>query len=100
MRYLIEDCSQLLQGQNPQGVGRDGDDAFRALFRGEAGSVLERLVRERCEMEAILVSVGEPSPAGHGQHGIVPLHADAEELDRLGTEISRAGVGEITRHRV
>ena len=51
-------------------------------------------------MESILVSVREPSSTGHGQHGVVALHPDAEELDRLRSQITGPSVGQIARHGV
>ena len=93
MRDLIEDRSQLFQRQNSERVGRDGDDAFGTLLGGEAGSVFQRLVRQRREMESILIRVREPGSAGHGQNGIVALHPNAEKLDRFGTQVSSASVG-------
>ena len=100
MSDLIEDGAQLFQRENPKRVGGDGDDAFGTLFRRETGSVLERLVGKRSEMEPVLVRVGKPSAARHSQHRVVALHADAEEFDRLGTQVTSTSVREIASYRV
>ena len=52
----------------PKCVGGDGHDALGALFRGEAGSVLQGLVGQGREVEPRLVGVAEPGAARHGQH--------------------------------
>ena len=51
---LVEDGAQLLQSQDPQGVGGDGDDPLGALLRREAGGVLEALVRQGRQVEPVL----------------------------------------------
>lgn len=48
----------------PQSVFRDCDNAFGALFGGEAGGVLERTVAERRQVESALVAVEEPGSTG------------------------------------
>lgn len=53
--------------RSPQGVGGDGHDALGALLRGEARGVLQRLVGKGRQVEAGLVRVAQPGPAGHGQ---------------------------------
>ena len=55
---LVEDGAQLLEGQNPQSVGRDGDDAFGALLRREPSGILQRLVREGGQVEPVLKNIG------------------------------------------
>lgn len=95
-RHLIEHGAQLLQRQNPaerrrrpfraqvtpcegvqrsnmaeplpQGVGGDGYDTLRTLFRGKAGRVFQSLVGQRRQVEAGLVGVAEPGAAGHGKN--------------------------------
>ena len=42
---------------SPESVGSYGDDALRALLRGEAGGVVEHVVGERGEVEARLEGV-------------------------------------------
>ena len=57
-----------LTGTVPESVGGDGHDALRALLGREPGRVLERLVRQRRQVEAVLVRVAQPRPTRHRQH--------------------------------
>lgn len=66
--HLIENSSELLERQDAQRVGGDGDYALGALLRREARGILESLVGERRQMEPVLVVVAQPRPARHGQH--------------------------------
>ena len=52
---LIEHSAQLLQREDPQGVGRDGDDSFGALLGAEARREFQALVGQRGQVEAVLV---------------------------------------------
>ena len=47
-------------GLSPQGIGGDGHNALRALFRGEARGKLQGLIRQGREMETRLVRIAQP----------------------------------------
>lgn len=50
---------------SPEGVCGDGHDALGTLFGSESGCVLQRLVRQRSQVEAILIRVTQPWSARH-----------------------------------
>lgn len=66
-------CASLSRGfsrgtLSPQGIGGDGHNALRALFRGEARGKFQGLIRQGSEMETRLVRIAQPRAAWHGQH--------------------------------
>lgn len=52
----------------PQGVGRDGHNAFRTLLWSKPWGVLQGFIWKWRQMETWLVGVAQPWSTGHGQH--------------------------------
>ena len=53
------------------------------------------VIGERREVEPVAVVVGDPGPAGHGQHRLSSLHRHPEVLHRPGPDVSGPGVAEV-----
>ena len=92
---LVEHGAELLQGEDAESTGGDGHDPLRALLGGEARGEFESVVGERREVEPVAVVVGDPGPAGHGQHRLSSLHRHPEVLHRPGPDVSGPGVAEV-----
>jgi hypothetical protein len=73
----------------PERVGGNGNDTLGALLAGEARRVLQGLVGEGGEVEAVGVVVGDPGAGGHGQHRLPALHPHTEQLHRPRPDIPR-----------
>ena len=72
----------------PQGIRSNGYNSFRTLLRGERGSVLQHVIRERSQMEPRLVGVAQPCSTGHSYHGLSTVDTDTEQPHSSSTKVS------------
>lgn len=73
-------------GLSPQGIGGDGHNALRTLFRGKARCKFQGLIRQGGEMETRLVRIAQPWAAWHGQH----LREEKNTSNKLGKNSNTA----------
>ena len=77
-------------------MGKDLQLTFRTLLRRKSSGVFQRLVRQRGQVEPVLVVVGQPGARRHGENGFGALHGHAEQLDGLRTQVTGSGVAQVT----
>lgn len=82
---------------SPEGIPRDSNQAIWAHFRREGRCILQRIIDERCEFQAILISVVQPGSTGQCQDSGSAMNVRPNEFGRLGTEEPVGGINVSSR---
>ena len=80
-QYQLQQKGEYYQSHYiPESVGSNSNNALWTLLRGEARGKVKDIVRERREVEARLIGIAQPGPAGDSQDTLRGMHLHTKQL--------------------